>query len=158
MDERQDPDLKMFARSALEGYRRLFDDPFDADSSAVFRIERIGDTSRYVLVEFVRAPDVYQAMWAASHGVLTDDTVAVGVTSCGWAAPTDDGVVPSEHQDRRRVMLVVLGDRRLEMCSGVLFQGDSEPSMDLGEGSGLLSEGFKDMLISMMVSTAVQQN
>lgn len=158
MDDNQVPCLKTFAEGALQAYREVFDDPFDAPEAAVFRIDRIGDTDRYVLAQFVSAPDVYQAMWAASHGAIPDETVAIGVTSCGWAAPTDDGLAPSEHPKRRRVMMVVIGDRQLEMCSGVLFQGDADPTLDLGEGQGLLSERFKDMIISMLVATAVQRN
>jgi hypothetical protein len=158
MDDIQIPSLETLAEGALNAYREAFDDPFDAAEAAVFRIDRIGSANLYRLEEFVRAPDVYQAMWAASHGSMPDETVAIGVTSCGWAAPTDDGVAPSEHPNRRRVMMVVIGDRSMEMCSGVLFQGDADPTLNLGEGEGLLKERFKDMIISMLVATAVQRN
>jgi len=158
MDKTDEPILKAFAEGAIAGYRQRFENPFDADFSAVFRIEKTGSETAFGLVEFVQAPDVYGAMCIARHAALTPETLAVGVTSCGWAAPTDGQVPPSEHPERRRVLMVVMGDRMMNTCSAVLFEGDSEPQLELSKGEGLLAEAFQDMLIGMIVSTAASQN
>lgn len=158
MEEIQEPELRVFAEAVISGYTQRFRNPFDAEVSAVFRIERTGSDETFGLVEFVQAPDVYGAMCIARHAALTPDTLAVGVTSCGWAAPTDGKVPPSEHPERRRVLMVVLGDRMMNTCSAVLFEGDSEPQLDLGKGEGLLAEAFQEMLIGMIISTVASQN
>jgi len=53
--------------------------------------------------------------------------------------------------------MVVMGDRMMNTCSAVLFEGDSEPQLELSKGEGLLAEAFQDMLIGMIVSTAASQ-
>lgn len=158
MDKTDESILKAFAEGAIAGYRQRFENPFDADFSAVFRIEKTGSKTAFGLVEFVQAPDVYVAMCIARHAALTPGTIAVGVTLCGWAAPTHGQVPPSEHPERRRVLMVVMGDRMMNRCSAVLFEGDSEPQLELGNGEGLLAEAFQDMLIGMIVSTAASQS
>ena len=146
--------LEAFTEGAIKGYRQRFDDPFDADVSAVFRVERTDNDNTFGLIEFVQAPDVYGAMCIARHAALTPETLAVGVTSCGWAAPTDSSVPPSEHPERRRVLMIVMGDRMMNTCSAVLFEGEDNPRLELGKGEGLLAEAFQEMLIGMIISTA----
>jgi hypothetical protein len=158
MEKTNEATLKIFAEGAIAGYRQRFENPFDADFSAVFRIERTGSDITFGLVEFVQAPDVYGAMCIARHAAFTPETLAVGVTSCGWAAPTDGSVPPSGHPERRRVLMVVMGDRMMNTCSAVLFEGENEPQLDLGKGEGLLAEAFQEMLIGMIVSTAAGLN
>jgi len=55
MDNTNEPILKAFAEGAIAGYRQRFENPFDADFSAVFRIEKTGSETAFGLVEFVQA-------------------------------------------------------------------------------------------------------
>lgn len=64
----------------------------------------------------------------------------------GWAAPNDDKEIkPSEHPDRRRVILVI-GFNQTEQWASVGFSGDKEIH-GCHEGSGPLAEAVKHLVL-----------
>lgn len=90
-------------------------------------------------------PDVYQLIDTISDdasGLIWD---AIAVTTQGWAAPIepDDNsdVPPSQHKDRRRVLLMCLITRDHEMFS-VLKLEDENPIFET-TGTGNLAEALK---------------
>jgi hypothetical protein len=139
---------------ALEVLRATAEDrPFDTKNATVFVIGH--DDQRTTITEY---PDIYIAL-----GTLTDDVAriddaihgrpllgarALGVLTCGWAAPIgDDETPPSCHPQRRRVRLAVIATGDLVTGSALEFQDDADhPIFDDGSASG----GLRDALLEAM--------
>ena len=129
------------------------DRPFDTKNATVFVIGH--DDQRTTITEY---PDIYIAL-----GTLTDDVAriddaihgrpllgarALGVLTCGWAAPIgDDETPPSCHPQRRRVRLALIATGDLVTGSALEFQDDADhPIFDDGSASG----GLRDALLEAM--------
>jgi hypothetical protein len=129
------------------------DRPFDTKNATVFVIGP--DDQRTTITEY---PDIYVAL-----GTLTDDVAriddaihgrpllrarALGVLTCGWAAPIgDDETPPSCHPQRRRVRLAVIVTGDLVTGSALEFQDDPDNRIfDDGSASG----GLRDALLEAM--------
>jgi hypothetical protein len=139
---------------ALAALRATADDrPFDTKNATVFVIGH--DDQHTTITEY---PDVYIAL-----GTLTSDTAriddaihgrpllgatALGVLTCGWAAPIgDDETPPSCHPLRRRVRLAVIATGDLVTGAALEFQDDADhPIFDDGSASG----GLRDALLEAM--------
>lgn len=148
---------------ALEALRsiNLTDNPFDAANAVVFVLGR--DDSRTVITEY---PDVYIALETVGSEVARVDHAiagnpllgarALGVLTCGWAAPIGGGETPpSRHPERRRVRLAAIATTELVTGSVLEFQDTpDEPIFDDGSASGSL----RDALLDTTRAIAAYQN
>ena len=100
--------------------------------------------------EIASNADIYTLLENVNPKLLMDFT-AIGLVTCGWAAPIPQGQdepesAPSEHPDRRRVRLFVCVSRA-EMASVLRFQDESQtPVLDAGEARGPLAEAILDLM------------
>jgi len=138
---------------ALEALRTInvSDDPFDAANAVVFVLGH--DDSRTVITEY---PDVYVALDTVGAEVARVDHAiagnpllgarALGVLTCGWAAPVGgDETPPSRHPERRRVRLAAIATTDLVTGSALEFQdAPDEPILDDGSASGSLRDALLD--------------
>jgi len=140
---------------AFEALRDITPDdrPFDTKNATVFVIGH--DDQRTTITEY---PDIYVALGTLTDEVARiDDAIhgrpllgarALGVLTCGWAAPIgDDETPPSCHPQRRRVRLAVIATGDLVTGSALEFQDDADhPIFDDGSASG----GLRDALLEAM--------
>ena len=138
---------------ALEALRNISttDQPFDMSNAIVFVLGF--DDRRTVITEY---PDVYVALETIGTEVARIDSAiagnpllgarALGVLTCGWAAPIEDGETPpSCHPERRRVRLAAIATTDLVIGSAVIFQDDiDQPVFDDGSGTGSLRDALLD--------------
>lgn len=75
------------------------------------------------------------------------------VVTCGWAAPNnqdddeDNAIPPSQHPDKRRVMLTVNATTDNKIGSVISFQDDQEnPVFDYGDAKGQLAEAIAELI------------
>ena len=127
-------------------FRQGSNNDFNKKKAKVFAIELGGSVRTLIL-----SGDVYEALENATDLLETD--VAIGVETCGWAAPRtgsdddDDDLPPSQHPDRRRVRLISIVSRKFEMASAMGFQDTpDEVITDEGSAQGSLAEGIKDAM------------
>jgi len=144
---------------ALEALREFTPDdrPFDTKNATIFVIGH--DDNRTTITEY---PDIYVAL-----GTLTDDVAriddaihgrpllgarALGVVTCGWAAPIDDAdTPPSCHPQRRRVRLAMITTCDLKIGSVLEFQDESDqPIFDDGSASGALRDALLDAMRAVL--------
>lgn len=140
---------------ALEALRTInvSDDPFDAANAVVFVLGH--DDSRTVITEY---PDVYVALDTVGAEAARVDLAiagnpllgarALGVLTCGWAAPVGgDETPPSCHPERRRVRLAAIATTDLVTGSALEFQdAPDEPILDDGSASGSLRDALLDAM------------
>ena len=146
--------LKMdIQHHALAALRNIIttEQPFDMANAVVFVISH--DDSRTVITEY---PDVYIALDTVGSEVARVDRAiagnpllgarALGVLTCGWAAPVGDGETPpSRHPERRRVRFAAIATTDLITGSALEFQDTSaEPIFDDGSASGSLRDALLD--------------
>lgn len=138
---------------ALEALRTInvSDDPFGAVNAVVFVLGH--DDSRIVITEY---PDVYVALDTVGAEVARVDLAiagnpllgarALGVLTCGWAAPVGgDETPPSRHPERRRVRLAAIATTDFVTGSALEFQDTpDEPILDDGSASGSLRDALLD--------------
>jgi len=148
--------LKMdIQHHALAALRNIIttEQPFDMANAVVFVISH--DDSRTVITEY---PDVYIALDTVGSEVARVDRAiagnpllgarALGVLTCGWAAPVGDGeTAPSCHPERRRVRFATITTTELITGSALEFQDTSgEPIFDDGSASGSLRDALHDTM------------
>ena len=148
--------LKMdIQHHALAALRNIIttEQPFDMANAVVFVIGH--DDSRTVITEY---PDVYIALDTVGSEVARVDRAiagnpllgarALGVLTCGWAAPVGDGeTAPSCHPERRRVRFATITTTELITGSALEFQDTSgEPIFDDGSASGSLRDALHDTM------------
>lgn len=140
---------------ALETLRNidLTDNPFDAANAVVFVLGH--NDCRTVITEY---PDVYIALDTVAAEVARVDQAiagnpllgarALGVLTCGWAAPIGGGETPpSRHPERRRVRLAAIATTDLVIGSMLEFQDTpDEPIFDDGSASGSLRDALLDTM------------
>ena len=140
---------------ALEALRNinLTDNPFDAANAVVFVLGH--NNRRTVITEY---PDVYVALDTVAAEVARVDLAiagnpllgakALGVLTCGWAAPIGrDETPPSCHPERRRVRLAAIATTDLVIGSMLEFKDTpDEPIFDDGSASGSLRDALLDTM------------
>jgi hypothetical protein len=106
-------------------------------------------------VKSATCPDIYEMLTGSKKALRAASTSdAVGILSCGWAAPADDDddaaaeVPPSLHPNRRRVRLLVVAKRNLnEVVSVVRFQDEPDNVIvEESRGRGPLVEAIHDLM------------
>ncbi|MFM7082553.1 MAG: hypothetical protein ACKOYI_11480 [Actinomycetota bacterium] len=143
-------DINQHALAALHDISTS-DQPFNMQSAVVFVLD--DNNQRTVITEY---PDVYVALETVGAEVARIDQAiagnpllgarALGVLTCGWAAPVGgDETPPSSHPGRRRVRLAVIATTDLATGSVIEFQDTpDEPILDDGSGTGLLRDALLD--------------
>ena len=143
-------DIQHHALAALHNIITT-EQPFDMANAVVFVISH--DDSRTVITEY---PDVYIALDTVGSEVARVDRAiagnpllgarALGVLTCGSAAPVGDGeTAPSCHPERRRVRFATITTTELITGSALEFQDTSgEPIFDDGSASGSLRDALLD--------------
>ncbi len=144
---------------ALEALRVITPDnrPFETTNATVFVIGP--DDQRTLITEY---PDIYVALGTltddvariddAIHGRPLLDARALGVLTCGWAAPIgDDETPPSCHPQRRRVRLAVIATGELMTGSALEFQEDPDsPILDDGAATGSLRDALLEAMRAVL--------
>jgi len=143
-------DINQHALAALHDITTT-DQPFNMQSAVVFLLDH--NDQRTIITEY---PDVYVALETVGAEVARIDQAiagnpllgarALGVLTCGWAAPVGgDETPPSCHPGRRRVRLAVIATTDLVTGSVIEFQDTpNEPIFDDGSGSGSLRDALLD--------------
>jgi len=143
-------DINQHALAALHDISTA-DQPFNMQSAVVFVLDH--NDQRTVITEY---PDVYVALETVGPEVARIDQAiagnpllgarALGVLTCGWAAPVGgDETPPSCHPGRRRVRLAVIATTDLVTGSVIEFQDTpDEPIFDDGSGTGSLRDALLD--------------
>lgn len=99
--------------------------------------------------------DVYELLNDQKSAQLACDNDAIGLLTCGWAAPVSDDddadseLPPSVHPKRRRVRLLVVANRELNgMVSVLRFADDAQnPIIDEGKATGALADEVQNLII-----------
>ena len=157
-------DINQHALAALHDITTT-DQPFNMQSAVVFVLDR--DDERIVITEY---PDVYVALETVGAEVARIDQAiagnpllgarALGVLTCGWAAPVgSDETPPSTHPARRRVRLAVIAATTdLATGSVIEFQDTpDEPIFDDGSGSGSLRDALLDAVRAIIAYQAAAE-
>ncbi len=143
-----DMDIQHHALEALHNISTT-EPPFDLANAVVFVIGH--DGSRTVVTEY---PDVYIALDTIGSEVARVDRAiagnpllgarALGVLTCGWAAPIGEGETPpSCNPERRRVRFAAIATADLVTGSALEFQDTpGEPIFDDGSASGSLRDAL----------------
>ena len=148
--------LAEHAKTAYAHLTKTAHNPYDLDGARIFYID---DRGRLIIL--THDPDVYNGLRDVLFTHLPPVT-AIGIETCGWAAPLDpdgnpDGA-PSEHPARRRVRLVTLINEQLESTSAMTFQDNpDEVAVDLGEGTGSLAEALTQVMLSIIMRRNMEQ-
>jgi len=145
-------DIQHHALEALHDISPL-NHTFHAKNATVFVIGY--DDHRTLITEY---PDVYTALDTLTTEVARIDNAmpgkpllgarAVGVLTCGWAAPiSGDEIAPGQHPLRRRVRLSVIATNDLLTGSALEFQDDPDaPILDDGAATGSLRDALLDTM------------
>ncbi len=71
----------------------------------------------------------------------------LAVLTAGWAAPNDDlNVPPSEHPERKRVRMTLVGNSAIQYGSILTIDGQPEDMYDNMKASGSLAESFTEFM------------
>jgi len=98
--------------------------------------------------------DVYQLMNRISESPKTKKALKnfqlIALLTAGWAAPIkeedEDNIAPSQHPDRIRVKMTLLGNTVQQYSSTLTFSGKDEIMYDYMNANGSLAEGFEELL------------
>ena len=159
-------DIQSHALDALHNINTT-DQPFDMVNAVVFVLGH--DEKRTLITEY---PDIYIALETITKDVARIDKAinanpllaarALGVLTCGWAAPVDGGkTTPSRHPQRRRVRFAMIATCDLMIGSALEFQDDPEsPIFDDGSASGALRDALLETVCAVIdyQSTMGQQS
>ena len=93
-------------------------------------------------------PDVYQLLESPKAVKLTKEGNfhLVALLTAGWAAPNDDiNIAPSEHPDRKRVEMTMVGNTAVQYGSVLSIEGQDQ-MYDYMTAEGSLSESFEQFM------------
>ena len=107
--------------------------------------------------------DVYDLIESKASLELAKRSDFIAIVTCGWAAPLsnntnddDDKVAPSQHPDRKRVLLVAIVTDLMEMASAMRMNG--EEVITTTEGAGLLADKLKETFTLAQIIAKYQNN
>jgi hypothetical protein len=125
-----------------------FDDPFTLGSAQLFGID-IYKTVDPIVQKIGDNKDVYE-MLSPLNAILGADYDAFGVATTGWAAPLpsngkDDGVPPSQHPEKIRVLLFSFCDTEGRITSSLRFANKvGEVTYDENQARGSMRDAMLD--------------
>jgi hypothetical protein len=78
----------------------------------------------------------------------------ISVSTGGWAAPVNndegDEIAPSQHPQRKRVLVSIMGYTVNQVSSVISFDGEDEEQVyDYNKGQGALREAFDELLTGL---------
>lgn len=118
----------------------------NAKTATVLAITNATPRKRRTTTSIASGGDVYDVLDRAA--VLTPtEANAIAVTTCGWAAPTDDNdTAPSLHPERQRVCLVSVHHIDTgETVSAIRFAARREIVTDHGQAHGTLADAVTEL-------------
>ena len=96
------------------------------------------------VTEIATSTDVYEMLEDPFSKASARVSDFIAVVSCGWAAPLCDDTTPRQHQERRRIRIVVFANAH-GMVSVLRFEDDpSEPLID-DSGHGSLADAIQGL-------------
>lgn len=121
--------------------------PFEMPNGAMLVSVNVNDEGTYVVTPVTESQDVYEMLeddLAATVSKVSDYTAIV---TCGWAAPVDNDLPPSQHSKRRRVRLVLFADHS-SIASVVRFEDEPDEAVVADESAahGALANAVFAML------------
>ncbi len=136
-------------REIANALKKTHDNNFYLPEAILFGVETfVGEPPLIVPVD--KHADIYDMMYSENTAKEISVYTKFAVVTCGWAAPMEDGELeenslpPSEHPERKRVRLCVLyADGKIN--TALTFEGDKEPDLQMGNGSGDLKEAIFDL-------------
>lgn len=90
-----------------------------------------------------------------SNAILKlSDYKLISILTGGWAAPVNndegDEIAPSQHPERKRVLVSVIGYSVNQVSSVISFDGENEEQVyDYNQGQGALREAFDELLTEL---------
>ena len=78
----------------------------------------------------------------------------ISILTAGWAAPVNedgnDNLAPSQHPERKRVLISIMGYTLNQISSVMAFEGeDVDHHYDYNKGQGALRDAFDELLIQL---------
>jgi hypothetical protein len=129
-------------------FEQLGDETFSISKARLYSVEVQDNGDIDAVVQYENG-DVYELLESADAHRVAKKSKNILIVTCGWAAPRpenkeEEEVAPSEHPERRRVMLsVIAGDEG--MVSTLRFADSDEVMVDEGEAQGSLAEAIHEL-------------
>ena len=124
-------------------FEQLGDETFSISKARFYSVEVEENGDLHTVIQYEHG-DIYELLESADAHRVAKKSKNILIVTCGWAAPRpengndDDEVAPSEHPERRRVMLsVIAGDEG--MLSTIRFSDSDETYVDEGTAQGSLA-------------------
>lgn len=123
------------------------EDPFALERARLYDLSETGQLR--LLLEPLDIYIGFAAIPCIQHTI--GDSPFVVLETSGWAAPlsmvSSSDVPPSEHEARRRVRVVLVGDREGQIASAISFADEPEEVIfDVETGKGPLVDEFREAL------------
>ena len=140
--------LRSLARLAFCQSAALHDeDPFALERARLYDLSETGQLR--LLLEPLDVYIGFAAIPCIQHTI--GDSPFIVLETGGWAAPlslaSSSDVPPSEHEGRRRVRVVMVGDRDGQIASAISFADEPEEVIcNVEEGEGPLVDAFREAL------------
>ena len=132
-------------------FEQLGDETFSISKARLYSVEVEENGDLHTVIQYEHG-DVYELLESTDALHVATKSKNILIVTCGWAAPRpengndDDEVAPSEHPERRRVMLsVIAGDEG--MVSTMRFADSDEVMVDEGTAQGSLAEAIANLWI-----------
>jgi hypothetical protein len=107
------------------------------------------DVQPYEFESIRSSKDVYQLLTSkmAMKKIKSGEYDLIALLTAGWAAPKDNiDVPPSEHPDRKRVKMTLVGNTAIQYGSVLTIDGQGEDMYDYMTATGQLADSFQDLM------------
>jgi hypothetical protein len=138
-------------------FEQLGDQTFSISKARLYSVEVEDDGQLHAVVQCEHG-DVYDMLESIDALHIATKSKNILLVTCGWAAPRpqdgndDDEVAPSQHPERRRVMLsVIIGDDGI--ASTIRFADSDETVVDEGNATGSLAEAINKLWLDSRTSS-----
>jgi hypothetical protein len=129
-------------------FEQLGDETFSISKARLYSVEVEENGDLHTVIQYEHG-DVYELLESTDALYVATKSKNILIVTCGWAAPRpeneeEEEVAPSEHPERRRVMLsVIAGDEG--MVSTLRFADSDEVMVDEGQAQGSLAEAIANL-------------
>lgn len=152
---RKYPSAKQMSGALQAGYAVSSASDVDMYRAAACRLYKFtadhNHPTQYDMVEYGAFVDVYEGLEVFANDKTAHDSIGLGLVTTGWAAPlpddydgeNDEGLnAPSEHPERRRVIVHIVRTLDGDAFSVITFQGADEVHED-NSGRGPLADALE---------------
>lgn len=160
------PSAKQMSGALQAGYAVSSASDVDTYRAAACRLYKFtadhNYPENYDMVEYGAFVDVYEGLEVFANDKTAHDAIGIGLVTTGWAAPlpadydgeNDENVsAPSEHPERRRVILHIVKTLDGDAFSVIDIQGHDEVQED-STGRGPLADALEYALTTASKVTA----